>query len=65
MLETIKQQRINEAKALCAKHNINIIPYGSSFWIKGSHVDFVCTDLSWLRANDIMPRRILMRSNQA
>jgi len=65
MIERTKQQRIEAAKALCAKHNVNIIPYGDSYWIKGSHVDFVCTDLSWLREIDIMPRRMLTRRNQA
>ena len=63
MSDTTKQQRIEAAKALCAKHNVSIIPYGSSYWIKGSHVDFVCTDLSWLRAADIMPTRYLSRDN--
>jgi hypothetical protein len=63
MTEQDKQQLIEQAKKLCAKHRVSIIPYGNSWWIKGSHVDFVCTDLACLKAEDLIPRRHYLRGN--
>lgn len=61
MTDANKQRRIKEVKALCARLNIAVIPYGNAHWIKGAYVDFVTPHLHCVTAADLAPRQLIER----
>lgn len=61
-MESVKlQQKRDAARALCAKRNLSIRPYGHAWWISGVGVSFIVCDLAWVTERDLEPVGVIER----